>query len=134
MLEVVVATDGVLKVLEADEACSPLGPVGTSDHEAILTKIQFRRAQDESSICTLWQWEEANWEQLRRCLKETNWASLLQGDVDHQAERLTEVLLRTQERWVPYKQHKVRSSDQPWFGPQCRAASDNKYRLWRIYR
>ena len=115
-------------------SCSPLGPVGSSDHEAILTRITFRRTRDESSTRTLWQWENANWEQLRRCLATANWASLLQGDVDQQAVRLTEVLLGAQERWVPHKQHRVRSSDQPWFGPQCRAASDNKYRLWRIYK
>ncbi|MPC60296.1 hypothetical protein E2C01_054337 [Portunus trituberculatus] len=87
--------------------CSPLGPVGTSDHKAILTRAQFRRTRDESFTCTLCRWEEANWEQLRHCLERVNWASLLQGDVDQQAERLTEVLLRAQERWVPHKQHKV---------------------------
>ncbi|MPC61311.1 hypothetical protein E2C01_055381 [Portunus trituberculatus] len=85
--------------------CSPLGPVGTSDHEAILTRILFRRTKDESSTRTLWQWEDTNWEQLRRCLEKTNWASLSQGDVDQQVERLTEVLLGAQERWVLHKQH-----------------------------
>ncbi|MPC32059.1 hypothetical protein E2C01_025362 [Portunus trituberculatus] len=85
--------DPVLTDLPPHEVrCSHLGPAGTSDHETILTRIQFRRARDESSTCTLWQWEEANWEQLQRCLEGTNWASLLQGDVDQQAEWLTEVL------------------------------------------
>ena len=115
--------------------CFPTGTVGSSDHEAILTRITFRRIRDESSTCTLWQWEYANWEQLQRCLMTTDWASLLQGDVDQQAEWLTEILLGAQEQWVPHKQYRVqRSSDQAWFGPQCRAAPDNKYRLWCIYK
>ena len=58
--------------------------------------------RDESSTHSLWQWENANWEQLRRCLVTTNWVSLWQGDVDQQAERLTEVLLGAQKRWVPH--------------------------------
>ncbi|MPC29144.1 hypothetical protein E2C01_022365 [Portunus trituberculatus] len=65
----------------------------TSDHETILMRILFRRNLDETSTLTLWQWEDANWEQLQRCLGTTNRASLLQEDVDQQAERLTEVLL-----------------------------------------
>ena len=64
----------------------------------------------------------------------TDWVSLLQGDVNQQAEGLIEVLLGAQDRWVPHKKLRVRSSDQPWFGTQCRAASDNKYRLRRIYK
>ena len=114
--------------------CSPLGPVGSSDHEAILTRLAYRRPRDESTTRILWQWEDADWEQLRRCLGQTDWAGLLRGDVDQQAELLTKALLEAQTRWVPHKQHKSRTSDQPWFGPQCRVASDNKYRAWRTYK
>ncbi|KAK3857952.1 hypothetical protein Pcinc_035825 [Petrolisthes cinctipes] len=35
--------------------CSSMGPVGSSDHEAILTKITFKRPRDESITRTLWQ-------------------------------------------------------------------------------
>ena len=89
---------------------------------------------DESSTRTLLQWEYTNWEQLRCCQATIDWTNLLQGHMDQQVERLTEVLLGAQERWVPHKQHRVRSSDQPWFGHQCRAASDKKYRLWSTYK
>ncbi|MPC81366.1 hypothetical protein E2C01_075978 [Portunus trituberculatus] len=127
--------DPVIADLPPQEVCCyPLGPVRSSEHEAILTRITFKRTRDESSTRTLWQWEDADWEQLRRFLEATNWASLLQGDVDQQAKRLTEVLTGAQKQWVPHNQHRVRSSDHPWLGPQCRLASDNKYRLWRIYK
>ena len=32
--------------------CFPLGPVGTSDHEGILTRIDFRKPRDESTTRT----------------------------------------------------------------------------------
>ena len=114
--------------------CSPLGPVGSSDHEAILTRVEYRRDADESVTRTLWQWEDADWVGLRRCLAEQNWEGLLQGEVSQQVEGVTEALLEAQRRWVPHKQHKTKPTDQPWFGPQCRAASDAKYRAWRLYK
>lgn len=45
--------------------CSPLGPVGSSDHEAILTKIRFRRPREESMTRMPWQWESADWSGLQ---------------------------------------------------------------------
>ena len=45
-----------------------------------------------------------------------------------------ELLLALQERWVPHSKHSTKPSDLPWFGPECRAASDAKYRAWRAYK
>ena len=112
-------------------SCSPLGFVGTSDHEAVLTKIEFKKPQDEQYTRTLWKWEQAQWRELKLALKETEWDSELHGDVNQQVERLTEILLKLQSKWVPHMDYKTKVSDQPWFGPQCRAASDAKYNAWR---
>ncbi|KAK4319484.1 hypothetical protein Pmani_009587 [Petrolisthes manimaculis] len=114
--------------------CSSMGPVGSSDHEAILTKITFKRPRDESITRTLWQWESADWCQLRNSLEQTDWESVLQGDVDQQVEQFTETLLSVQNRWVSHKQHRTKATDQPWFGPQCCTASNDKYRAWRRYK
>lgn len=114
--------------------CSSLGPVGSSDHEAILARINFERPREECVTRTLWLWEVADWANLRRVLHRRKWECLLQGDVDQQVERFTEVLLREQRCYVPQKQHSAAASDQPWFGPQCRAASDAKYKAWCSYK
>ncbi|KAK4317989.1 hypothetical protein Pmani_010946 [Petrolisthes manimaculis] len=114
--------------------CSSMGPVGSSDHEAILTKITFKRPRDESITPTLWQWKSADWCQLRNSLEQTDWESVLQGDVDQQVEQFTETLLSVQNRWVSHKQHRTKATDQPWFGPQCCTASNDKYRAWRRYK
>ncbi|KAK8394250.1 hypothetical protein O3P69_006441 [Scylla paramamosain] len=99
-----------------DVQCSSLGPIGNSDHEAIFSRITFRRPRDESISRTLWQWEKTDWRRLRSCLAQMDWEELLQGDVDLQVEQFTEALLREQDRWVPHQQYKTKTSDLPCKG------------------
>ena len=114
--------------------CQPMDFVGTSDHVAVLTRIAFRRPREESYTRTLWKWEAANWTAMRASLRMTDWEEVLCGNTDQQVEHLTELLLSLQERWVPHSKHSTKPSDLPWFGPECRAASDAKYRAWRAYK
>ena len=107
--------------------CQPMDFVGTSDHVAVLTRITFRRPRDESYTRTLWKWEAANWREIRASLRRTDWEEVLYGNTDQQVGRLMELLLALQERWVPHSKHSTKPSDLPWFGPECRAASDAKY-------
>ena len=114
--------------------CLPLDYVGTSDHVAVLSKVKLSRPREESFTRTLWKWEAANWEEIRATLRRTDWGEVLRGDADQQATRLTELLRTLQDRCVPHSQHTVKARDQPWFGPECRAASDAKYRAWLSYK
>ena len=114
--------------------CFPLDFVGTSDHVAVLTKIQFRRPTEETTTRTLWRWEAANWDALRAALRNTDWGEVLRGDVNQQVQRLSELLHALQLSWVPHSNHTTKASDQPWFGPQCRNAADAKYRAWRALK
>ncbi|KAG0720260.1 hypothetical protein GWK47_006869 [Chionoecetes opilio] len=108
--------------------------VGTSDHVAVLTKIHFRRPREESYTRILWKWEAANWDALRAALRRKDWEDVLCGNTDQQVGRFTELLHALQVRWVPHATHKTKPSDHPWFGPECRAASDAKYRAWCAYK
>ncbi|KAG0724383.1 hypothetical protein GWK47_040689 [Chionoecetes opilio] len=108
--------------------CQPLDFVGTSDHVAVLSMIYFRRPREESYTRMLWKWEATNWQALRATLRRTDWDDVLCGNTDQQVWRLTELLHALQVRWIPHATHKTKPSDQPWFGPECRAASDAKYR------
>lgn len=114
--------------------CSPLDFVGTSDHVAVLTTIHFKRPREESYTRTLWKWEDARWEPLRADLRATDWEDMLSGNIDEQVARLNEWLLTLQSRWVPHSRHRTSASDQPWFGPECRVASDAKYRAWLAFK
>ena len=69
-----------------------------------------------------------------RCLSLMDWDTILQGDLDQQVDSLTSTLLRLQDQFVPKYLHTTKPSDQPWFGPQCKKASDNKHRSWLRYK
>ena len=114
--------------------CLPLDYVGSSDHVAVLSKIQFSRPREESYTRTLWRWEAANWGRMQAILRSTDWREVLCGTTDEQVEQLTRLLYDLQTRWVPHAQHTHKATDQPWFGPECRAASDAKYRAWMSYK
>ena len=49
--------------------------------------------------------------------------------MDQQVNFFTEALLKAQSSHVPHKLLTTKASDQPWFGPQCQAASDAKYKV-----
>jgi len=110
--------------------CSPLGFVGTSDHIAVLTTIAFTHLHEENYSRTLWKWEYADWRQIRKVVTHISWKDILKGDVNQQVEQFTSTLHDIQEQWVPHAVHISRPSDQPWFGPRCRMASDEKYKAW----
>ena len=114
--------------------CSPLDFVGTSDHVAVFTRVQFRTPREESFVRTLWRWEAADWEAFRAALRTTEWGDVLCGDANQQVRRLTELLHNLQVCWVPHSDHKTKASDQLWFGPACRAACDAKYKAWRALK
>ena len=114
--------------------CSPLGFVGTSDHVAVLTKINFRMPREESSQRTIWKWEAADWTGLQRTLSDVDWDGILQEDINQQVHSFTTEVLDAQYRFVPRSVYSSRPSDQPWFGPQCKIASDNKYCAWLRYK
>ncbi|XP_045115988.1 uncharacterized protein LOC123507079 [Portunus trituberculatus] len=114
--------------------CFPLDFVGTSDHVAVFTRVQFKTPHEESFERTLWSWEAANWDAFRAALRTTEWGGVLRGDANQQVRQLTELLHNMQVCWVPHSVHKTKASDQPWFGPACVAASDAKYKAWRALK
>lgn len=127
--------DPVVTDLPSDTIqCSSLDFVGTSDHVAVLTRISFKRPREECYTRTLWRWEKANWQAMRASLKTTDWDDVLCGDTDQQVGQFTELLHTLQDRWVPHSTHQAKGSDQPWFGPECRAASDAKYHAWLAFK
>lgn len=48
--------------------CQQLGPFGSSDHHAILTRADVGVARDEATSHTIWLWDRADWPSLKRDL------------------------------------------------------------------
>ena len=114
--------------------CSSQGYVGSSDHVAVLAEIAFRRPRDEKFTRTLWLWKDADWAGLRTHLKNINWDDIFTGRVEEDVQSFSETILKAQATFVPSKLHTQRTSDQPWFGVQCRNAAKAKHQAWRRFK
>jgi len=124
----------ITDLAESDVSCTSLGTVGSSDHFAVLSKINLKAAREETLSRTIWQWEKADWQGMCDALSEAPWEDILTGTVDRQALALTKILVSLQAIYVPNKTYKTKSTDQPWFGYNCRMASDKKMRAWNRYK
>ena len=114
--------------------CRPLDYVGSSDHIGILTSVSLSIAMDECTVRTIWAWNRADWTSIRRKLNETDWDSLLSGDVNEDVATLTSFLLELQYQYVPHRVYTTRPGDPPWFGYRCQVAAEAKYKAWERYK
>ncbi|MPC43920.1 hypothetical protein E2C01_037577 [Portunus trituberculatus] len=55
-------------------------------------------------------------------------------DTDQQVGQFTELLHSLQDCWMPHSIHQTKASDQLWFGPECRGASNAKYHAWLAFK
>lgn len=115
---------------EGAVSCRSIGAVGSSDHYAIFSRINLKATREEALTRTIWSWNKGCWQSFRSVLENTAWDSILTGDVNTQAFKLTETLKNLQERFIPHKSYKVKAGDQPWFGHTCRLAAEEKSRAW----
>ena len=115
-------------------SCQALGYVGSSDHQVIYTNIGVEMNRDKAISRTVWLWDRANWQGFRRELESLNWDNILRGSVTDQVRIFTDLILALQEIYVPHKTFTIKPNDQPWFGPRCREAADDKSRAWTRYK
>ena len=114
--------------------CHALGYPGTSDHQAICTNIKIKMTRDEPRSRTIWLWDKANWCGFRHDLETKNWENLLRGNINEQVKIFTDIILALQELYVPHRTYTIKPNDQPWFGPRCRKAADDKSKAWTRYK
>ena len=114
--------------------CRSKGTVGSSDHFAVHTLLNINAMREEAAARTVWQWDRGDWHSLCAALDRIDWDNTLVGDVDDQAQSLTQLLLSLQTEFVPHKDYNAKPSDQPWFGPNCRAAANDKAKAWICFK
>ena len=119
---------------EESVQCCQLDRIGSSDHNAILSKINLSPAREDDNPRVIWLWEQADWPAIQQALANTDWNTVLTGNVDQDVNTLTSTLTDLQQLHVPNRMYSTNSKDQPWFGYRCRVAADNKYRAWTRYK
>ena len=127
--------DPVMSDLPGDTVqCLQLHRIGSSDHNAVLTKIGLNPFFEEDRQRILWLWERADCSAMKQDLTSTDWDAALNGDVDHNVSAITTILLDAQARHIPHRTYTADPRDQPWFGYRCRLAAEKKYKAWTRYK
>ena len=110
--------------------CRALGIVGSSDHEAILSTINIKAERDQPISRTTWLWDKGDWEGFCSDLNAYDWDDVLTGDINDQANAITDILHTLQKKHIPNKSYKAKPQDQAWFGLNCRVAAEEKSKAW----
>ena len=119
---------------EASICCQQLGPVGSSDHFAVLSQVELLTAREDTIPRTIWLWDRADWPSMKQDMENTDWEALLAGDADTKARALTTRLLALQQQHVPSRQYISRPGDPAWFGFRCRISAEKKHAAWVRYK
>ena len=127
--------DPVLSDLpDTSVCCQQLGPVGSSDHYAVLVRVELNMTREDAVPRTIWLWGRADWPSMRYALEETNWEEILVVDAEELAQAFTTKLLALQQRHVPSRVYLSRPGDPAWFGFRCKAAAEAKHAAWLRYK
>lgn len=119
---------------QASIHCQQLGSVGSSDHYAVLSRVDLLTAREDTIPRTIWLWERADWPTLKQNVENTDWGALLVGDVNNKVRALTTRLLALQQQHVPSREYLSRPGDPAWFGPRCRVSAESKHAAWVRYK
>ena len=114
--------------------CRPLGYVGSSDHQAVYTSINVEQANDDAVTRTTWLWKQGNWQGIQEAFDQVQWENVIVGNIDNKADAFANIILQKQNLFIRHRSYKVKPNDQPWFGYQCRIASDAKSKAWNRYK
>ena len=115
---------------DSEVTCRPLDRVGSSDHYAVLTNVNLNAATDEGTERKTWIWGHADWETIKRKIREADWDSIFNGDANEDTEAFTSYVLGLQHDHTPHRTYTTKPGDPPWFGYRCRLAADTKHRAW----
>ena len=66
-----------------------------------------------------WEYNKANWKQLKRTFHETDWSFVTDLDVDAAQRKFTNFVLETARRFIPVKQRVISKSSHPWLNDRC---------------
>lgn len=100
-------------------------PIGSSDHSALRISLTLQQTVPQPTIrCEVLLKSRVDWDAVRADVSAVSWNVVLGGpDPDVEVNRK---LLDVVHRRVPKVALTVRSSDKPWFTPECRRAYDRK--------
>ena len=108
------------------------GRLGASDHEIILVHIQCKGEQE--LIKETKNWRRANWDRMRRELKNVNWRREFRNKSTTQKWCILKAKIHEAVRKHVPKRKVYKNGRPPWLNKEILNAIRNKQRLWRERR
>ena len=93
-----------------------------ADHKVTRNRIHICVRRSSETSRNIWHYSKANWTGLKTSFRETDWNTVLQGDLDEAVERFTNVILEKAREFIPHGVLKHRKSTHPWVTERCREA------------
>ncbi|XP_053383663.1 uncharacterized protein LOC123535923 [Mercenaria mercenaria] len=79
---------------------------------------------------TVWQFDTADYDGLRREASQVDWDSLFHNDIDTYTENIIEKIRHISQQFIPHKQITVRQKDPPWMHNEIRKHIRKRKRMY----
>ena len=108
-------------------------PVSTNDHCTIAMFLLFRFKKATAYYRKMWDFKNANFDQYRQALQNTNWEECFSDETDINAvvNLWTKKVLTTAETSIKNKNVCIRPCDKPWFNNHLRRLLRRKNKLYK---
>ena len=107
-------------------------PVGVSPHSRVAFTFKMSPKTHKTYNKISWQYHRANWEDLCKSLKSCDW--IVNQDVNQTWEKVRSYIQQAMNHFIPKKDIKRNTNDQPWFTDKCAIACLHKQRMWSQYK
>ena len=110
-------------------------PLGSSDHCVVTVKCkQVFSAPSVPFHRTVYRYSKADWCGFRSFLSQVAENLIISDDVHKSAQELSEWLQIGMQAYIPHRSYQVKPHSQPWFTPECAAATCQRNHFFHQYR
>ena len=106
--------------------------IGSSPHSRIAVLLNLSPKVQKSYSKISWQYHRANWEEMKECLRSSDWDT--KNGVNNRWEKLKNNIKLAMKSFIPAKMIIRKANDQPWFTDNCAVACTKKEKAWKVFK
>ena len=113
-----------------------LPPIANLDHSAVFCKLTIRYITDISYKRHIWDYKNANFQELNQALLHAPWDVGIEmfDDISDSAEYFSNLLLSTAKEYIPNRSVLIRPRDKPWMTNELRRLFRIRNRLFNTFK
>ena len=111
----------------------PPPPIGRSDHAVAITEFCVQPRQEVPTTRCVWDYNTADWNRMRACLRQTNWTAIITANPKHSCQNLTTTILGCMQEFIPNRSITTRPCGPKWWTSECTNAVKAKDTAWKCW-